>query len=259
MFRRSWLARILLVTASAAMAVLIAGGTASATVTLPLHSSHKGVVASQFASGDCAKDGEVPPAGSDRWVFVLPRNDAHFVSLTLTFKTPDGTTVTVKIPDASDPYPDAITTNGTSKAWVILPSGWTLLDGSAEVSGPTSATFFNLTHTCLGAVSSPSPSTSPSPSSSASPSPSESPSASTSVSASGSSSGNPSGSGSAPGGGGASESSGSPAPGFSPASGLAKTGTAMGALVLTGVVAALMGAALVWFRRRRDAVEFTSE
>src|SRR5262249_25506472 len=151
---------------------------------------------------------------SDRWVFVLPRNDAKFVSLTLSFKTLDGTQTTVKIPDASDPYPDAITTNGTSKAWVTLPSGWTLLDGSAEISGPTSATFFNLTHTCLGAVSSPSPSASPSSSSSAAPSPSESPSASTSVSASGSSSGGPSGSGpsgsgSAPGGGGgASESSG---------------------------------------------------
>jgi LPXTG-motif cell wall-anchored protein len=41
--------------------------------------------------------------------------------------------------------------------------------------------------------------------------------------------------------------------------GLPLTGTAIGGLVLTGVIAIASGAALLWLRRRRDAVPVESE
>jgi LPXTG-motif cell wall-anchored protein len=223
---------------------LLAGGTATAAVTLPLHSSQRGATAPQFASADCVKDGEVPPAGTDRWVFVLPHHDADFVSLTLTFKTDTGTTTTVKIPDSSDPYPDGITSNGTSKAWAIVPSGWTLLDGSATVSGATKATYFNLTHTCPGPSPSPSASTSSSSTSSPPASRSNTSSADTSASAAGSEEGAAS----------SSSAASTPSTGALPT-----TGTAIAAMVLTGGSAVGSGAALLWWRRRRDRVVFTAE
>src|SRR6185312_392593 len=108
-----------------------------------------------------------------------------------------GSQVTISIPNPADPYPDGIRTNGASKAWVVVPSGWTLLDGSATVDNDkTKADDFNLTHTCVGSGGSPSPSPSPSPtrSPSASPSPSGAPSASPSASPSPSRSASPSGS-----------------------------------------------------------------
>jgi LPXTG-motif cell wall-anchored protein len=248
--------RLLTVAAPAAVAVLAAGSTAAAaTVTLPLHSAHRGVLATEFASNDCAKDGSVPAAGVDRWVFVLPHNDADFVSLTLSFKTLAGTTKNVTIPDGSDPYPDAITTNGTSKAWVDLPSGWTLLDGSAVVSGPTKAEDFNLTHTCIGAPSSPSPSPSKTTSS---PSPSVSVSVSTSVSTSESTS--PSTSPSVSGGASGAASPSTSGTALTPAGDkLPLTGTAVSGLVLTGLAAIALGASLLWLRRRRDTPTFTAE
>ncbi len=239
--------RVLAVTAPAVIGVLTAAGTAAATVTLQLHSSHQGVLATQFVSPDCAKDGDVPPPGTDKWVFVLPKNDAEFVSLSVSFKTLGGTTTTIAIPDGADAYPDGITSNGTSRAWVITPSGWTLLDGSAVLSGPTKAEFFNLTHTCIGASTTPTPSAPSSPSGSPSTSASASTSPSTSASVSG----------------GASE-AGSPSPSTSTAlasnnGSLPLTGAAIGGLVLTGLTAVGLGAAVLWLRRRRDTPEFTAE
>jgi LPXTG-motif cell wall-anchored protein len=247
--------RLLAVTAPAVVAVLTASGAAAAAVTLPLHSSHRNVLATQFVSGDCAKDGQIPPAGSERWVFVLPHNDADFVNLTLSYKNLAGTTITVKIPNGADPYPDGITSNGTSKAWVILPSGWTLLDGSATVSGPTKAAYFNLTHTCVGptatATPSRSPSKSPSSSPSCSPSASNSPSGSTSVS--------PSPSRSASGGASTAGSpSGSTSTTLTSNSGsLPLTGFAISGFVAVGLAAIGLGAGLLWLRRRRDTTAFT--
>ena len=252
------LSRLLLLAAPAAAALLISAGPVAATVVLPLHNSHEGANADDFESSGCAKDGQVPPAGTTRWVFVLQHNDADFVSLTLSFKTLAGTTTTITIPNAGDAYPDGITTNGTSKAWVITPSGWTLLTGSSVVSGPTTATYFNLTHTCVGVSTtpSPSPSTSTSPSSSPSVSHSGSPSESPSKSPSGSPSGSPSTSVS---GGGSTEGTPSSTPGGGSPGGLPVTGTAIGGLVLAGVGAIGSGAALLWLRRRRDAIPLESE
>jgi hypothetical protein len=51
-------------------------------------------------------------------VFVLPKNDADFLSLALQYRTSAGTTTTVAIPKVGGPYPDGITANGASKAWI---------------------------------------------------------------------------------------------------------------------------------------------
>ncbi len=241
---RSWLTRVLTVAGAAGAAVLLLAGTAAAGPTLSLNPGHRNTTAAEFGDHSCD---QIPTnlslVGQEGWVFVLPHNDATFVKLTLQFKTTDGTIVTVTIPDASDPYPDGITTtNGTSKAWVVLPAGWILLDGSAELSGPTEAQFFNLTHTCIGPSGSPSPS--PSVSSSESKSPSSSPSPSTSESTGGG------------GGGGGGTPSPSPSATTSdpvpvPTGGLPLTGTAIGGIVLTGAAAVGTGGALLAMRRRR--------
>ena len=72
---------------AAAAAVILTPGAASASVTVPLHDAHEGASAADFASGDCARENSAPPAGSVRWVFVLPHHDADFASLALTFRT----------------------------------------------------------------------------------------------------------------------------------------------------------------------------
>jgi len=149
-----WFGRLLVSFGAASAATFLVAGTASAATVVPLHDAHRNTTAAGFSTHSCDQiPGGSAPAGSDGWVFVLPKNDADFVSLTLQFRTSGGTTTTVTIPNAGDPYPDGITTNGASKAWIVLPAGWTLLDGSAVVSGETKATFFNLTHTCPGKAS----------------------------------------------------------------------------------------------------------
>jgi hypothetical protein len=246
------LARPLLgVTIPAAAAVLLLGGTAAAAVTLPLHAAHRNTTAAGFGTHSC----DQIPAGlqggsSDGFVFVLPGNDASFVSLSLSFRNTGGSTVPITIPNPADAYPDGITTNGTSKAWVVVPAGWTLLDGSAVVdNNETKADDFNLTHTCVGTPSSPSPSKSPSTSPSTSASPSASASPSTSVSGTPESStlpsvtATPSPATSTPGGGGS----------------LPVTGVALSGTLLTGVALVAGGAALLAVRRRRLTPAFVAD
>jgi hypothetical protein len=228
-------------------------GAASAATVVPLHDAHRNTTAAGFGTHSCAQiPGNGTSPGTDGWVFVLPKNDADFVSLSLQFRTTGGATTTVTIPNAGDPYPDGIATNGASKAWIVLPAGWTLLDGSAVVSNDTKATFFNLTHTCPGGPG-PSSSTSPSKSPSKSPSlsPSESPSGSPSESPSESPSGSvspsvtPTSSPSTPGSVGSS------------GGGLPRTGAPVATMFLVGGTAAAGGAALLLLslRRRRDATQ----
>jgi hypothetical protein len=245
--------RPLLLLAGAAFAALLAAAPAAASITLPLHAAHRGTTAAGFGNHSCD---QIPAAdqgpNSDGFVFVLPGHDAHFLSLTLLFRTTAGTKVTVSIPNPSDAYPDGITSNGTSKAWVVVPSGWTLLDGSATVDNDkTKADDFNLTHTCVGSGGSPSPSPSPSKSPSKSPSPSASPSASPSPSHSAS----PSGSGTVEG---SSAASGSPSAtggaghGNGGGGGLPVTGVALTGITLTGAAMVAGGALVLALLRRRN-------
>lgn len=253
MLRLSWPGRVLALFGAAGAATLagLAGTIAPAASALPvppvpLHESHQNSTASGFSTKSCAQiPGEAPVTGRDGFVFVLPGNDADFVELTLQFKTTTGATVTVKIPDPNDSNPDGITTNGTSKAWVLVPIGWTLLNGSAVVSGETDADFFNLTHTCPGTPGTPSSSPPASPSSappSQSASPSESPSGSVS----------PEGTPTTP---------GTTPPPSQPGSvgGLPLTGVAVQGIALGGAALIVAGALLLLLRRGRSRVEFTSE
>jgi hypothetical protein len=233
---------------------LLAATPASASSTLPLHSAHRGTTAAAFGNHSCD---QIPVANqgpnSDGFVFVLPGNDAHFLTLTLTFRTIGGSQITVSIPNPSDPYPDGITTNGASKAWVVVPSGWTLLDGSATVDNETTkAKFFNLTHTCVGSGGSPSPSPSPSKSPSSSPSPSHSPSASPTSSPSQSGSPSPSGSGQVEGSSAASASPSAPGGAGSGSGSLPVTGVALTGMTIAGAALIAGGATVLLMVRRRN-------
>ncbi|MDG6105570.1 LPXTG cell wall anchor domain-containing protein [Dactylosporangium aurantiacum] len=243
----------ILVPAGAALAAVLAAAPAAASVTLPLHSAHRGATAAGFGTHSCDQiPGQYQGAGADGFVFVLPGNDASFVSLTLKFQPVAGGEVTVHIADASDPYPDGILNDkGTSKAWVVVPAGWKLLDGSAVVDNDaTKADDFNLTHTCPATTTSPSPS--PSPTKSASPSPSTSQSTSPSPSDSGSVEGSsavPSGTVTPGPGGGGGGGGGS----------LPVTGVALTSMTLTAAGLIAAGVALLMVRRRRELPTFVAD
>ncbi len=221
-------------TAAAATALLALATPAWASSTIPLHESQKGSTAAGFKTQDCEDERfDDLAANQDGWHFVLPGNDGgSFETLTLTFN--DGTNdVEIKVPDATDAYPDYLYSTGgkdprTIHAYVFTPAGWTLVDGSATISGENE--FFNLSHTCPGTPSNESPSPSP-------PAPSESPS----ESPSGGVSGTPS------------ASVGGGDKGSLPITGVAATSIALAGVVLIGG-----GVTLMMLRRRRDKITFTS-
>lgn len=223
---RSWAARVTILLGAVTAAVLT-GTAALAAVTLELRPSHRDTTAADFKNHSCAQipDGAQGP-GKDGFVFVLPDNKVEFLSLALVFKTPGGTTENVTIPNDADPYPDGIVNqaNATSKAFVVVPEGWILVNGTATISGETKADYFNLTHTCPGG-----PGPSPSPSKSRSPESSPSPSSSGSTGGNGGSTGGSGG-------------------------GLPVTGTAVGGIVLTGLALVAGGVGLLFLVRRRRLV-----
>ncbi|WP_405095050.1 LPXTG cell wall anchor domain-containing protein [Micromonospora sp. NBC_01412] len=253
--QRRRLARAALSTTAAAACLALATP-AWASSTIGLNPAHEGRTAAHFNQVCDDERFAGLPAGDDGWHFVLPGKEyGDFESLTLTFN--DGTAaVTVTIPDGSDAYPDFFYSTGGRNprqihAYLFTPAGWTLVGGSATVSG--TGTKFNVSHTCAGEAPTKSPSPSPSPSTSESPQPSESPSASESPSGSPSASESPVPSGSAS----PSESATVPA---SPSGGedLPLTGVAVTGMALTGVALVGGGAALMVLRRRRDRITFTS-
>ncbi|MBQ1073576.1 LPXTG cell wall anchor domain-containing protein [Micromonospora sp. C31] len=239
------------VSTAAATACLALATPAWASGTIPINPDHRDETAGGFSTQDCAdpRFGD-RPAGHDGWHFVLPGGKASggFETLTLTFATDTGE-VTVTVPDADDAHPDALYPAGKNgsrliHAYLFTPAGWTLLDGSATISG--TAAKFNLSHTCAGTAPSQSPSPTPSPTTSQSPQPSESPSESTSPSDPASPSTPTTASPSTgPGGSGGGE-------GDLPLTGVATTSIALGGLALIGAGTLLM------LRRRRDNVTFTS-
>ncbi|MEU9507724.1 LPXTG cell wall anchor domain-containing protein [Micromonospora sp. NPDC048170] len=253
------------VSAAAATACLALATPAWASSTIQINPDHKDETAGGFSTQDCADPRFAGrPADHDGWHFVLPGGKAagDFETLTLAFETGTGK-VTVTVPDADDAYPDALYSAGNRliHAYLFTPAGWTLLDGSAVITG--TAAKFNLSHTCGGTAPSQSPSPTPSPTVSESPQPSESPSESTSPSGSASPSESASVSPSPSESTSASPSTpatASPSPGTGggggegglPLTGVATTSIALGGLALIG------GGALLMLRRRRDNVTFTS-
>jgi hypothetical protein len=98
------------------------------------------------AEQGCDEFGGSAGENMDGWVFVLPSGgdpDAHFNSLTATFEDEEGNEVTREATISGGP--------GTSKATIVTPAGWTLIDATASINtvegGPDS---FNLTHACAG-------------------------------------------------------------------------------------------------------------
>jgi hypothetical protein len=119
------------------------------TYTVPLHNTSTEDVA------DCP--GSPAQYG---WHFIVPGNDAVFVSLTVTFE--DAGTITIT--DFGPP--------SDKHAYVYTPTADTLLSGTATISGGDEK-FFVLSHTCNGGgteTPSPTPSATVSPSESVSPS-----------------------------------------------------------------------------------------
>lgn len=229
----------------AALAPALAHATDS-TSTIPVHASQVPTTAAGFGTHSCDNIPGGASATQDGWVFVLPGNKGTFESLTLTFTKTDGTTTTVDIPPSG-----GILANGTSKAWVQTPKGWTLTAGSAVITGTSPQGYFNITHTCpaTGPKPTPSPSKShcpsPSPSESgpvesASASPSASGSASASSSATGSTSASPSTAGAV-----------ATSPAANGGSSLPVTGVALTGFVVAGAGLIAVGTLLVVARRRR--------
>ncbi|WP_212840843.1 LPXTG cell wall anchor domain-containing protein [Catellatospora sp. IY07-71] len=175
------------------------------------------------------------PAGKDGWHFVLPNASGDdFNSLSATFS--NGTTAVVTSKDSAAPstgtgWSGYIDNAGASDkhVYLITDAGWTLTAASADVEGATADAYFNLSHTCGGTPTSPSPSASTSPSASASPSATPQPSDSP-------------------------DPSGTPGTTPSPSEpGLPVTGTAVTGIVLAGLVLVAGGAVTLFMvRRRRD-------
>jgi hypothetical protein len=245
-----WLARSA-ATGLAAGLLALAGTTAArANSTIAINPGNVPTTAKAYTQNCDANFGGGPYADQDVWVFNLPgnpRTSGHFLSVTASFLGHGSKTITA---DGG-----AIVQNGTSKAWIKLPAGWTLTGATATISG--TADFFVLTHTCAAKGSpSPSPSAShshspsprptctPSKPGSGSPSPgSPSPSASTSTTASPTTS---------PGTGGGVSPTGSP-PSSSGGGSLPITGAPLALTVLLGGTLLAAGAsATVLARRRRQ-------
>jgi hypothetical protein len=248
-------ARLAATLAATVIVVLLAASPAAATTgstfQVPLNPGQKNSTATDFEHSCSQIPGGKPIAGKDGWVFVLPASgpdSAKFVKLTLKFKSGSGDVmfdvpvngvVGASLGVSGDIITDA---NGTSKAWVLVPAGWVLVDGTAEVSGYSNVTKFNVTHTCVAVESTPTKTPTPCPSKSThspkpTPSKSESTSESPSPSVSPSSSISPSVSPTPTTGGGGTT--------------LPTTGANVAMLVGTGVALVTAGAGLLLAWRRR--------
>ncbi|BCL15541.1 LPXTG cell wall anchor domain-containing protein [Micromonospora sagamiensis] len=151
---RTQLSRALAVGAIAAGLLLSTGAPAAAQTTIDINPGNVPSNASDFPQ-DCNPSlGGGPYSGEDVWVFNLPGNpetSGVFESVTATFDTPEGP-LTVTIPDDGG----AIVNNmGTSKAWIRVPAGSTLVEATAVISGM--ADFFVVSHTCAAAQPTPTP------------------------------------------------------------------------------------------------------
>lgn len=134
----------ILLSASFAITLAAAGpASAAATTDVHLNPGQRGNTAAGFTD-NCDQIPGGRKAGVDGWVFVLPGNQGTLVSLHLTFN--DGSkNVVIDVPGSS--YPNGIVTNGADKAYVVLPAGWTIVDGNGTATNPQHDKF-NVTHVC---------------------------------------------------------------------------------------------------------------
>ncbi len=208
------IARIALTAGIAAAVSLALGNPAWAVDSGPYPLHQSATTAAGYEGHSCDQVPNGPIAGKDGWVFVLPDNGVTFTKLVLTFKNSANSAVTVTVP--TDPATGIVTGNGTSKAYVITPAGWTLTGGQAWTSAALpdkNKQWFNLTHTCPATGTGTPP--------------------------------EQGGGGDTPGGG---NRSSSPA---APQGSLPVTGASLTGLIVGGAVLILGGAALLFVRRRR--------
>ena len=180
------------------------------------------VTAAGFDTHSCDNIPGGPVAGKDGWLFVLPDQERAFVTLTLTFS---GGTVTID-KNGAGAYTGGIIDQGVGKAFLLTPAGWTLVSGTATVTGDApgkdNKAFFVLSHTCVAGGGS---------TGGGSPTPTSTPTR-------GSGGGDNGGTGGGSGG-----------------STLPVTGTAVGGSLLVALLLIGAGAALVVVRRRRIRFE----
>ncbi|SCL18426.1 LPXTG cell wall anchor domain-containing protein [Micromonospora inyonensis] len=155
---RTQLSRALAVGAIAAGLLLSTGAPAAAQTTIDINPGNVPSNATDFPQNCDPNLGGGPYPGEDVWVFNLPgdpETSGVFESVTATFDTPDGP-LTVTIPDDGG----AIVNNmGTSKAWIRVPAGATLVEATAVISGM--ADFFVLSSTCAALQPTPTPTATP--------------------------------------------------------------------------------------------------
>ncbi|MFI6825048.1 LPXTG cell wall anchor domain-containing protein [Micromonospora sp. NPDC050187] len=155
---RTMLTRSLALGAIAVGLLLTTGTPAAAQTTININPGNVPTTAAEFTQECDPNLGGGPYPGEDVWVFNLPGNpntSGVFESVTATFDTPNGP-LTVTIPDDGGAI---VNDMGTSKAWIRLPAGFTLVDATAVISG--TAEFFVLTHTCADVQPTPTPTPTP--------------------------------------------------------------------------------------------------
>lgn len=159
--------RILTASAIAAVSSLLLGSAAFAQKTVPINPSHIGENA-QF-DVDCTGPLAAPLIpGADGWHFILPAAAGEdFVSVTIVYSggvTANITSINPAAPSTGTGYSGYIAEAGQSGAfrhayiWTS-PAGQTIVSGTAQVlpEGSSPRDQFNLSHTCPGTPSTPTP------------------------------------------------------------------------------------------------------
>jgi hypothetical protein len=227
-------------------------------VTMTLEEQYQFKTTAEIPPGrhNCAGFLGGPRAGSDGWIFNQPVSGGANVSYAIAFVidypadptyvllqlSADGVTRLPFPPDGSDavlPVPDGFSAGlidaGAGGGWVRTPAGWTLIIGALGVdSEPSDQATFTLSGVCVPATT-PTPTASPTATATTA---TATPTTATPTTAAPTSAGTTS----------------RPASTRPVAHGvLPVTGSPIGALIGTGVAMIVLGVALLWFRRSRNA------